>query len=571
MTKIISQDSRKNFLLLALFISLGFNVYVFLTSKNSSREVLAFAGGESFRRMDLSAETQKKLSSLDGISHLVLKQATETWAGNVVLHQEAHARGKTIEELLDQEVFQKVQVSPGEVSRRLAQSPAADGLPYPQVLKEIENDLRNERAQSVKKSFIESFYPKYQVRFKIQSVPEASASGTQFPSQFPVYEPRASGAVLISKGPPDAPVLIEIYSDFMCPFSARLSGTVKEVEKQYPGKIRTVYHQFPLPTHEGAHRMSEASLCAEDQGKFWEFHDHLMEHQQGKKEKTELAQIAQELGLDQSKFQTCLESGKNVALVDQDIALGVSLGVPGTPGFAINGRTGFGAVPLEMLKSLVEWCLEPQGPYPANQKPVPSAPDVGDGNNLDPAKAYTLSPEWLEKSPSQGPKDAPITIVEFLDYHCPFCQRGSATVQDLLARHKGQIRLISKQFPLPMHPNAMKAAVASLCADEQGKFWEYQKELFGASWGKQSVEDLKAAAKAVGLNKNNFNACLDGEKTKDRVNEDLQMGGSLGIEGTPVFFINGSPLVGAQPAENFEKIIQTKIETAPGRSDVSQS
>ena len=132
-------------------------------------------------------------------------------------------------------------------------------------------------------------------------------------------------------------------------------------------------------------------------------------------------------------------------------------------------------------------------------------------------------------------------------------------MEGLLAAHKNDIRLISKNFPLSIHPNAMKAAIAASCAAEQGKYWEYRKELFGPSWGKQSVEDLKAAAKKTGLNEKTFDACLDTDKTKSSVDEDMKGASALGAQGMPTYFINGSPVVGAQPAENFEKVIQAKL------------
>ena len=559
MKKATSQPSHQGFLWFALLVSLGLNVYWFLTPKDDSQQILASAGNENFRRLNLSQDAEKKLTSLDRTKSQVLKKEAETWVENIILPKEAQSRGKTVQQLLEEEVTQKIQINQDEVAQRLAHSPGADTLPYPQVLKDIENDLRNSRTQSVKKSFLESLYPKYQVEFKISSSQKEGLSGESLPlERFPLYEPPMNNDP--SKGPADAPAVIEIYSDFMCPFSARFFGTMKEAEKQYPGKIRTIYHQFPLPFHVGSHEMSEASLCAQEQGKFWEFHDRLMGKPEGKKDKTQLTQIAQELGLDASKFQACLDSNKYVERVDQDIALGKSEGVTGTPGYMIDGRLGTGAIPFESLKPLIDWCLKPQGQYPGKQNPSPSAPGAGTApkNALDPGKVYALAPEWLKKSPSRGPENAPVTIVEFVDYNCPFCQKGSTIIEDLVSKHPGQIRLISKEFPLSMHPNAMKAAIATACAAEQGKFWEYQKELYGPSWGKQSVEDLKAAAKKVGVQEKDFNACLDQDKTKDRVDEDMKMAGSLGVQGTPTFFVNGKPMVGAQPVENFEKAIDAK-------------
>ena len=109
-----------------------------------------------------------------------------------------------------------------------------------------------------------------------------------------------------------------------------------------------------------------------------------------------------------------------------------------------------------------------------------------------------------------------------------------------------------------MHPNAQKTAEAAMCANEQKKFWEFRKELFGDSWGKFSPDELKAAAKKTGLHESDFNACLDGSKMRSVVDEDMKIAQGFGVTGTPTFFINGSSYVGAQPVEEFQKIIDEK-------------
>ena len=99
-----------------------------------------------------------------------------------------------------------------------------------------------------------------------------------------------------------------------------------------------------------------------------------------------------------------------------------------------------------------------------------------------------------------------------------------------------------------------------MCADQQGKFWEYRAEIFGGSWGKNNVEDLKAIAKKTGLKEKEFNTCLDTDKTKERVSKDVSVAGGLGVKGTPAFFLNGKFMNGVQPVENFEKMIKSQTE-----------
>lgn len=160
--------------------------------------------------------------------------------------------------------------------------------------------------------------------------------------------------------------------------------------------------------------------------------------------------------------------------------------------------------------------------------------------------------------PSKGPAGAPVTIVEFSDFECPFCSRAEATVTDLLAAYPGKIRLVYRDFPLPNHRQAPKAAEAAHCADDQGKYWEMHAKLF-ASEGKLALTDLKGYAREIGLDGPRFDRCLDsGEKAKV-VESHRKAGEEVGVTGTPAFFINGRLLSGAQPLENFKAIVDKEL------------
>ncbi len=540
------------FLKWLLILSIGLNAWLFFSPKGDTGAVLASAAGQSFRRSNLSDAARKNLEQIGAWEYASLRQDIDRWLEATLLSKESLTRGKTAAELL-QESAQPAPVAPAEVSERLSHAPAADRLSPEQAREEIAKDLAVGRAAEARDAFLKSLYSKYNVRIFLKA-PAGVTEKFTAPSRYPAYEPLPGP----SAGPADAPVTLEIWSDFLCPFSARFSRSATELRQQYPDKLRVVFHQFPLPMHDGAHLLSEASLCADEQGKFWEYHDRLMGEQK-KRDKEELAKLAQELGLDAEKFRACVDGGKNAAKTDADIALGKAVGVTGTPGFKINGRLSSGAMPAGALKPMVDWCLDPKGSYPGLTKnAMPSAAPRRPG--LDPAKAYAFPNEWLDKGPSRGPKNAPVTIVEFVDYHCPFCQRGTLAIDGVVANHAKDVRFISKNFPLPMHPNAMKAAVAASCAAEQGKFWEYRSELFGASWGKQSAEDLKAAAKRTGLDAGKFDACLDSDRTKPAVEEDVKTGAAVGVTGTPTYFINGMPTVGAASAESFEAAVKAQLE-----------
>ncbi|MBK5291866.1 MAG: thioredoxin domain-containing protein [Acidobacteriia bacterium] len=148
----------------------------------------------------------------------------------------------------------------------------------------------------------------------------------------------------------------------------------------------------------------------------------------------------------------------------------------------------------------------------------------------------------------RGDPKAPVTIVEFSDFECPFCVRSQAVLQNVLAKYKGRVRLAFRDFPLRgIHPKAQSAAEASRCAAEQGKFWEYHDALFADST-KLDAEGLAGNARKLELDMSSFESCLSSRKYKAKVEQDLEEGTKAGVEGTPAFFINGVFLSGAHPA-----------------------
>src|SRR5512138_1377201 len=156
--------------------------------------------------------------------------------------------------------------------------------------------------------------------------------------------------------------------------------------------------------------------------------------------------------------------------------------------------------------------------------------------------------------PSKGPTAAPVTIVEFSDFECPFCSKAEPTVKALLAKYPDKIRLVYRDFPLPMHPRAPKAAEAAHCAGDQGKYWEMHEKLF-ANQQALGVDALKGYAKDLKLDDAKFAKCLEsGEKAKE-VDAGRKAGEKVGVTGTPAFFINGLQLTGAQPYEAFKELI----------------
>jgi len=164
----------------------------------------------------------------------------------------------------------------------------------------------------------------------------------------------------------------------------------------------------------------------------------------------------------------------------------------------------------------------------------------------------------------RGVADAPVTIVEFADYQCPFCKRSQKVLDQLLYEFKGKVRLAHKDFPLPSHPGAFPAAEAARCAGAQGVFWEYNDLLYIAA-PDFSRDDFVRYAGRLGIDREAFAACLDAKRYRKEIEADIAEGRAWGVRGTPTFVINGAPLVGAQPIEAFRDAVRDALQDAGGK------
>lgn len=190
----------------------------------------------------------------------------------------------------------------------------------------------------------------------------------------------------------------------------------------------------------------------------------------------------------------------------------------------------------------------------------------------------TISSVSLDDDPIRGNKDASITLVEFSDYQCPFCKRTfDDTMPDLKSKYidTGKIKHVYRDYPLPFHQNALPAAIAAECANEQGKFWDYHDILFSkqTEWENLSsgnatnakFKEYATSNNLKGIDTNKFNACIDSQKYKDEVDKDIADASTYGVSGTPTFYIGNeekgyTQIVGAQPLASFESIIN-KIDS----------
>jgi protein-disulfide isomerase len=166
------------------------------------------------------------------------------------------------------------------------------------------------------------------------------------------------------------------------------------------------------------------------------------------------------------------------------------------------------------------------------------------------------------QSPGRGPTSAPVTIVEFTDFQCPYCGQMAAALKQLEAKYAVQVRVVFRHFPLAIHPEAAKAAEAAVCADDQGKFWEMHDRLF-ANQKALAVADLKRHASALGLDGTAFAGCLDSARHAPLIQKDRQDGERDGVTGTPAVFINGRPVFGLAPTTELMQVVDEELAGRP--------
>jgi protein-disulfide isomerase len=172
--------------------------------------------------------------------------------------------------------------------------------------------------------------------------------------------------------------------------------------------------------------------------------------------------------------------------------------------------------------------------------------------------------------PAQGIASAPVTLIEFSDFQCPYCGKARTTLAQLRARFKDDLRIVYRHLPLDFHPEALDAAYASVCAQQQERFWEYHDLLFDnpKELGRKHLVEY---AKQAGLDRDDFESCLGSEAPRQQVAVDMRLAEALGLRATPSFFVNGLMLQGALPFDDFEALIQSEIDRVRGEAPAAQN
>jgi protein-disulfide isomerase len=375
-------------------------------------------------------------------------------------------------------------------------------------------------------------------------------------------------------GDADAPVTLVEFSDYLCPFCGRhFSETKPLLIEEYAGSgaVNFVFRDFPIEDlHPNAPAGHAAGLCVAEQGAplFWDYHDELFANQGAwgplPAPGPYLETVAEQVGADLDAYRTCVDSGRTSEAVERSIAEVRALGFSATPSFQIiDNRTGdtyrlIGAQPFEVFTSALDGVLAGGAPPTTTPPPPPELPPWLNASGISPdpdRPGYTLGGDAYKGNP-----EAELVVVEISDFQCPFCQRHTVETQPTLDEayvDAGRVFWVFKHLPLPMHPQAVDAAVAAECAGDQGAFWPMHDLLFETveRWSTDSPAPiLTDLAVELGLDQPAFSACLDSRTAFERVLSDS--GDLSGIIGsTPTFIIiqdgRAGVIEGAQPLENF--------------------
>ena len=391
------------------------------------------------------------------------------------------------------------------------------------------------------------------------------------------YRAEVKGAPV--KGAKDALVTIVQWSDYQCPFCSRVEPTITKVMEDYKGKVRVAWRDLPLPFHPNALPSAIAARAAGEQGKYWEMHDKLFADQQHEDRAT-FEKYAQELGLNMAKFKAALDAQKGKEAIEADAAAGGKIGARGTPAFFVNGKFLSGAQPYEVFKAKIDEELKNADALVAKGTPkskvydalmkdakteVAAAPaQAAQGAEKTPEQDETVYKVAAGNAPAKGSKNAPLQVVIFSDFQCPFCKRVEPTLTQMEKEYGGKVHMAWKNYPLPFHQNAEPAAEAAMAANAQGKFWQMHDKLFenNTALDRPSLEKY---AQELGLDMAKFKADLDAQKYKDSIASDTKEGQAVGVNGTPAVFINGRKINGAYPWETFKKIADDELAKKQGK------
>lgn len=373
---------------------------------------------------------------------------------------------------------------------------------------------------------------------------EPPAGTTPPPVEAPAPAPRGSRFAVPTDGlpgfgPSDALVTIVEFTDYDCPFCAKAERTMQTLRERYGKEVRFAIAMHPLPIHPNARPAALAALESSSSSSFPALHARMFERAD-----------------DRPPFRGSVAATESLAHAE---ALADRLHVRGTPTFFVNGRRIGGAQPIGTFERVIDEelayarALAARGVvreriYGVILEEAAAHPAAFEDDSAEEGPAFVPEAKTAGGARLAGRDDAARTVLVFTDFECPYCKRLDGQLRDLAAR--GDVRVVVRNKPLPMHAHARLAAKAAIAADKQGKLAEMTKELF-AHQDELDREALFRHAEHIGLDLVRFRLDLDGWDTEARLAEDEALAAKLNVRGTPTSFVDGKRVVGAQPIARF--------------------
>lgn len=398
-----------------------------------------------------------------------------------------------------------------------------------------------------------------QQNFKAQAAPPAKADPIDDTTVWKV--PVGTSPQL---GRADALVTLVVFSEFECPFCARVRPTLEALKAKYGDDLRIVFKHNPLPFHKRADPAAQLAMEAyKRQGAagFWKAHDLLFDHQK-QLEDQDLEAYAKQLGLPAAAAMAAVRSRAHAPAIEADLALGADVEVRGTPHHFINGRKLAGSQPEANFAALIDEELAKAKKLRAQGVPAIKLYDhiIKSGKTAPIAEKKSV-PAPTAASPALGPAGAPVTIQIFTDFQCPFCARVQDTLEEIRKHYGAKVRFVFRHKPLPFHveaPMMHQAAAEAFRQKGNPAFWKLHDAIFAHQ---RSVDRawLEGQAQSLGLDMNAFAAALDGDRHQKTIDADIKISDDAGITGTPSFIINGYFVSGAQPLAKFRRVIDAVL------------
>jgi protein-disulfide isomerase len=317
-------------------------------ARDDSRQVVATVSGANLTLSDLRNTEAGKLLQAEYQYYLSERKALDDLIDNKLLADEARRRGVTLDALLNTEIYKDVK-DPTEDQLEVYYEGLDTKDSFDSVKNEVLEHIRELRREKARAAFVEKL--RKDAKINIALMPPAAQVDTS-----KAYE----------NGPSDAPVVLIEFADYQCPYCQKVNPQIQRLKKEYGSALKLVYKDFPLPMHSFSQKAAEASRCAGEQGKFWEYHDVLFYSNDLGIDA--LKKHARVLNLNGDAFDTCLDSGVEADAVKADLGEAKSLGLTGTPSFFVNGHFFSGVVDYAVLKDMIDQQLN----LGKNQRPLMS-------------------------------------------------------------------------------------------------------------------------------------------------------------------------------------------------------